>query len=134
MKRIAHFCSELYFEQVTHGRHFHVHNNGQIQELEPRALAAVQSGTLLTTYDMSRYNVPFCKEESPHLRHKVSIRTTSQKLHKTLDARYQDFGSQRQYFGHCLPLEKFQRRCAIGFGRSFHVYVRNPTSRASSVN
>ena len=71
--RIANIWSELHFEQVTRGRHFHAVSHDQIEQLEARALAEVQSGTLLTNYDMSRYSVPSRKKGNPHFWQKVSF-------------------------------------------------------------
>ena len=123
--RIAYLCTELSFEQVTSGRHLHMCSHGQMEELEAEALAEVQSGTLLTKFDVSSYSVPSRLKGNRHFRQKTHIHTTSRKLHETMDARYLHKTGMRTYLGHSMSNERFHQRYVLGFDKNFLTYIRS---------
>ena len=122
--RIASICTELYFAQVALGKHFHMCVHSQIEKLEAEALTEVQSGTLLTNFDVSSHSVPVRLKGNPHFRQKVQFRTTSRQLHETMDARYFHEDRLRMYFGHPVTKESFHQQYVLGFARNFLTYVR----------
>ena len=120
--RIASICTELYFAQITLGKHFHMCIHSQIEKLEAEALTEVQSGTLLTKFDVSSHSVPARLKGNPHFRQKVQFR--SRRLHETLDARYFHKSGLRTYFRYPVTNENFHQRYVLGFDRNFLTYVR----------
>ena len=81
-------CSELYFEQVERGGHFHLFSEGIFEDVDSECAAEMLAGTLLTDFNLSKFPKAPRFRGNCFLNQRAMIRTTSVELHEALDHRY----------------------------------------------
>ena len=81
-------CSDLYWYQVSRGRHFHLEQPQGSEATEQPELDEVVLGTYRTVFDMCEVGELKIPKGNNYLRKRTVVLTTSKEFHSMLDARY----------------------------------------------
>ena len=81
-------CEELYWYQVSHGRHFHLEQPQGSEALVQKQIDGIVNGTYRTVFDMCEAGGLKVPQGSNYLRKRTVVLTTSKVCHAALDSRY----------------------------------------------
>jgi hypothetical protein len=81
-------CTEIFWHQVSLGRHFHLEQPRGSEALEQKELEDVVAGTYYTVFDMCEAGQLKVPPGNNYLRKRTVVLTTSKEFHILLDARY----------------------------------------------
>ena len=81
-------CTEVFWHQVSLGRHFHLEQPQGSEAVEQKELGDIVDGTYRTVFDMCEAGQLKVPRGNNYLRKRTIVLTTSKEFHSLLDARY----------------------------------------------
>ena len=115
-------CQEIYWFQVSQGRHFHMEQPQGSEMLEQKEVEDISWGTYRTVFDMCE--VGKLRLGNNFLRKRTIVYTTSRTLHETLDSRYcrknhphRQIAGKVRYLNKWVSLSGYAARYSVGFVR-----------------
>ena len=81
-------CEELYWYQVSHGKHFHLEQPQGSEALVQKQIDGIVNGTYRTVFDMCEAGGLKVPQGNNYLRKRTVVLTTSKVCHAALDSRY----------------------------------------------
>ena len=118
-------CCELYWHQVSFGRHFHLEQPQGSEAMEQKELFDVVTGTFRTVFDMCEVGELKIPKGNNYLRKRTVVLTTSKEFHSLLDARYcrknhqhDPILGQAKIAGRWQNLSSFAAKYSKGFARN----------------
>ena len=122
-------CQEIYWYQVSQGRHFHMEQPQGSEMLEQKEVEDIAWGTYRTVFDMCE--VGKLRLGNNYLRKRTVVHTTSRTLHETLDSRYcrknhphRQIAGKVRYLDRWVSLSWYAARYSVGFVRNVVEFLK----------